>query len=55
MYQACTAPKRLVTAQGAGHGLAYPIMEKKYFEEVATFFTENGLPTQIKEDRKNAF
>ena len=46
-YDACSSPKRLVTVKGAGHGLVYVIDNKGYFQAVADFFTENGVPTTI--------
>lgn len=46
-YNACTSPKRLVTVKGAGHGLVYVVDNEGYFNAVADFFTENGIPTQI--------
>lgn len=46
-FAACTAPKRLVTVPGAGHGLSYPVDQKGYLEAMAEFFTQNGVPTKI--------
>ena len=46
-YDTCSAPKRLVTVKGAGHGLVYVIDNKGYFFNVADFFTKNGVPTEI--------
>ena len=46
-YDACTSPKRLVTVKGAGHGLVYVVDNDGYFNAVADFFTENGVPTEI--------
>ena len=45
-YEACAAPKRLVTVKGAGHGLVYVMDNDGYFDAVADFFTENGVPTR---------
>lgn len=46
-FDACTSPKRLVTVKGAGHGLVYVVDNDGYFNAVADFFTENGIPTEI--------
>lgn len=37
-YDACTARKKLVTVPGAGHGLAFPIDEESYLQELRGFF-----------------
>ena len=37
-FDACTAPKRLVTIPKAGHGLAYPVDPERYLRELKTFF-----------------
>jgi len=50
VYEACPAPKRLVTIPGADHGLSYPVDQKTYLREVADFFTENGVPTEVLEE-----
>ena len=47
MYDACTAPKRLVTVPGAEHGLVYLVDNPGYFHAVMEFFTENGIPTSL--------
>lgn len=36
-YEACTAPKILLTVPGAGHGLAYLVDQQKYLETVTSF------------------
>lgn len=46
-YEACNAPKRIVTVPKAGHGLVYVVDNDLYFKSVAEFFTENGVPTQL--------
>ena len=46
-FNACAAPKRLVLISGAGHGLAYILDPDRYLREMAEFFTENGVPTQV--------
>jgi len=47
MYEVCTSPKKLVTIQGAGHGLVYLVDNQKYFESVVEFFSENGVDTKL--------
>ena len=37
-YEACVSEKRMVTIEGAAHGLAFPVNEKKYVDEVRAFF-----------------
>lgn len=46
-YAVCSAPKKLVTVAGAGHGLSFPVDEKNYLLEVANFFDSNGVPTKV--------
>ena len=46
-FDACSAPKRLVTVPGAGHGLGYLVDPDKYLKAVSEFFTENGIPTEV--------
>lgn len=46
-FDACVSAKRLVTIPGAGHGLCYIIDPDTYLREMADFFTQNGVPTQI--------
>ena len=48
MYEACTSPKKLITVPHAGHGLVYLVDNKKYFESVVEFFSENGVATQLR-------
>ncbi len=43
----CPSPKRLVTTPGAGHGLCYLMDPKGYLENLAEFFTENGVETAV--------
>lgn len=47
LYQACQAPKRLVTTPDAGHGLVYVVDNDGYFNAVCEFFTENGVETKL--------
>ena len=47
IYDACTAPKRIVTVPKAGHGLVYLVDNSKYFQSVVEFFSENGVETQL--------
>lgn len=37
MYEACAAPKKLLTVKGAGHGLAFPADKESYLREVGDF------------------
>ena len=37
-YEACITDKKLVTIEGAGHGLAFPINQEKYITELKSFF-----------------
>lgn len=37
-YNACTSPKRMVTIEGADHGLAFPADQKKYVDAIESFF-----------------
>ena len=39
-YEACTAPKRLVTTPGAGHGLCYLVDPEGYLQALREFFPE---------------
>jgi len=47
VYDICISPKKLVTIPGAGHGLAYLADNKKYFESVVEFYSENGVETKL--------
>ena len=47
IYEVCTAPKKLVTIPGAGHGLVYLVDNRKYFQAVVDFFCENGVDTKL--------
>ena len=47
LYNACNAPKRLVTMADAGHGLAYLADPDRYLAEMADFFTQNGVETKV--------
>ena len=37
-FDACAAPKKLVTIPGAGHGLSYPVDPEGYLEALTAFF-----------------
>lgn len=37
-YEACTSPKKMVTVEGADHGLAFPVDQKRYVKEIEDFF-----------------
>lgn len=41
-YNACTAPKKLVTIPGAGHGLCYLIDPTTYLQALKDFWKENS-------------
>ena len=47
LFEACPEPKRLVLIPGADHGLSYIIDPERYLQEVADFFSENGVHTTI--------
>ena len=42
-FNACKSPKKMVTIEGAGHGLAYPQNPKKYVESLRNFESEASL------------
>ena len=42
-YEACKAPKKLVTIESAGHGLAFPVNPKKYVDSLHDFEVECNL------------
>ena len=50
LYDNCAAPKMLVTVEGAAHGLSYVVDNKKYFETMTKFFTDNGVKTHLLEN-----
>lgn len=37
-FEACASEKKLVTIEGAGHGLAFPVDQEKYLSELKEFF-----------------
>lgn len=39
-FEACKAPKKLITVPGAGHGLSYFLQSERYLQEVRDFFRE---------------
>lgn len=43
LFDACTAPKRLVTVPDAGHGACYLKDGKRYVKELSEFFNENHV------------
>ena len=47
LYSAANNPKCFVEITGDGHGLSYLLDNKKYFEQVTQFFTQNGVPTTL--------
>lgn len=42
-FEAASAPKKLVTIEGAGHGLAFPVNPNKYVESLREFEIEANL------------
>ena len=42
-FNACNSPKNLVTIEGAGHGLAFPVNQEKYVESLRDFANEVGF------------
>ncbi len=47
-YNICNCPKKIVTVKGADHGLSYLLDKQGYLKEVAEFFSNNGLKTQVR-------
>ena len=47
VYEACPAPKLLLTVPGAGHGLGYIIGLEGYLKAVTEFSTKYMTPTQV--------
>lgn len=43
LFDACTAKKRFVTIEGAGHGLAFPQNKEKYLTTLAEFSADLGV------------
>lgn len=37
-FEACSAPKRILTVPGAGHGLSYPVAPEEYLQALREFF-----------------
>ena len=46
-YEACTAPKTILTVPGAGHGLAYLIGMEDYFETLLDFSNKHIIETAL--------
>ena len=42
-FNACKSQKKLVTIEGAGHGLAFPVNQRKYVESLRDFQHEANL------------
>ena len=42
-FNACISPKKLVTIEGAGHGLAFPVNQEKYVESLREFQDEANI------------
>lgn len=47
-FAAVASPKGIFTVPGAGHGAAYLADREGYLQAVSTFYTENGIYTEIK-------
>lgn len=45
-YEACTAPKTLITVPGAGHGLSYMVDEERYRRAILTFMKDVLRPEE---------
>ncbi len=43
MYEICTSKKKLITVEGAGHGLAYSVGKEEYIESLRAFQKECGF------------
>jgi pimeloyl-ACP methyl ester carboxylesterase len=42
-FNACSAPKKMVNIEGAGHGLAFPVNKTKYIDSLRDFETEANI------------
>lgn len=42
-FNACSAPKKMVTIEGAGHGLSFPVNQTKYVESLREFQNEVNI------------
>lgn len=42
-FNVCNAPKKMVTIEGAGHGLAFPVNQTKYIESLREFQEEANI------------
>lgn len=42
-FNACLSPKKMVTIEGAGHGLAFPVNQQKYIESLREFQNEANI------------
>ena len=47
VFDACSSPKRFVTVPDADHGLSFLVDQEGYLQNVAEFFTENGVKTTV--------
>lgn len=47
LYEAANCPKHFVEINGDGHGLSYLLDNRKYFDNVTEFFTQNGVDTKL--------
>ena len=46
-YEACVSPKGLILVPGADHGLCYPADPENYLRQLADFWTQHGVPTEV--------
>jgi fermentation-respiration switch protein FrsA (DUF1100 family) len=46
-YEACTAPKTILTVPGAGHGLAYLMGRDDYFKTLLAFSNKHIIETDL--------
>lgn len=46
-YEACTAPKTILTVPGAGHGLAYLMGREDYFKTLLAFSNKHIIETDL--------
>lgn len=46
-YEACTAPKAIITVPGAAHGLSYPVDPEAYLSTLREFDSVMGLNSEV--------
>jgi fermentation-respiration switch protein FrsA (DUF1100 family) len=47
LYDACSGEKRFLTVPNAGHGLAFAVDSKGYYEALLEFSDLCGIPTKL--------